>query len=378
MLSHLPVTLVAGLDETTRGSVAATLLHAVPAAVLIQYDVSGLADGSVVRTARTWSGEIDRETIAMSHPCVSCAMRDSLVPLLVSIAATEQYGAAIVSIPAAGDPQTLAEEIAADAGGELRVDAVIAVLDTDSFVEDVSGEDLLQDRPIPTAAEDGRAVAEVVARQLEYANAVVLSRPDDTAEALALAINPQALIRTPDSIEALLGVRLHDPDAAQTRVEPGSICAPLQKPLHESEGDVQTLFWQAARPFHPERLYDVLDDLVAGSARGKGTIWLASQPHARLGWDSFGSNIAIGVLGPWLADLPVEGWSEVGQMHRARSALEWHPEHGDRASYLSITGVGLNLRELTDLLDGCLLRADEWHTELVDPFAPYLEGSTAA
>jgi G3E family GTPase len=374
MLSHLPVTLVAGLDETTRGSVGATLLHAAGAAVLIQYDVSGLAHGSVVRTARTRSGEIDRETIPMSHPCVSCAMRDSLVPLLVSIAATERYGAAIVSIPAAGDPQTLAEEIAADSSGELRVDTMIAVLDTDSFVQDVSGEDLLQDRPIPTAAEDGRAVAEVVARQLEYANAVVLSRPDETAEALARAINPRALIRLADSVEDLLGVRLHDPDAAQTWVEPGSICAPL----HESAGDVQTLVWQAARPFHPERLYDALEDLVAGSARGKGTVWLASQPHARLSWDSFGSNIAIGVLGPWLADLPVERWSEVGQTHQARSALEWHPEHGDRASYLSITGVWLNPRELTDLLDGCLLRADEWHSELADPFAPYLEGSTAA
>jgi G3E family GTPase len=374
MLSHLPVTLVAGLDETTRGSVAATLLDAAESAVLIQYDVSGLSGGAVVRTARTRSGEIDRETITMSHPCASCAMRDSLVPLLVSIAATERYGAAIVSIPAAGDPQTLAEEIAADASGELRVDVVIAVLDTDSFVQDVSGEDLLQDRPVPTAAGDGRAVAEVVVRQLEYANAVVLSRPDETAEALARAINPRALIRTADSVEDLLGVCLHDPDAAQSWVEPGSICAPL----HESARDVQTLVWQAARPFHPERLYDALEELVAGSARGKGTVWLASQPAARLSWDSFGSNIAVGVLGPWLADLPVERWSEVGQTHQARSALEWHPEHGDRASYLSITGVGLNLRELTDLLDGCLLRADEWHSELADPFAPYLEGSTAA
>lgn len=376
MLSHLPVTLVAGLDETIRGSVAVTLLHAAGSTVLIQYDVSGLAGGSVVRTARTRSGEIDRETIWMDHPCASCAMRDSLVPLLVSIAATERYGQAIVSIPAAGDPQTLAEEIAADSSGELRIDAVIAVLDTGSFLRDVSGEDLLRDRPIPTSAEDGRAVAEVVVRQLEYANAVLLSPPDETAEALARAINPQALIA--DCVEDLLGVRLHDPAGAQTRVEPGSICAPLYEPLHESAGDVQTLIWQADRPFHPERLYDALEDLVAGSARGKGTVWLASQPHARLGWESFGSNIAIEVLGPWLADLPVERWSEVGQTHQARSALEWHPEHGDRASYLSITGVGLNLGELTDLLDGCLLRADEWHSELADPFAPYLEGSSAA
>jgi G3E family GTPase len=248
------------------------------------------------------------------------------------------------------------------------------VLDTATFVTDVTGEELLRDRSVATAAEDGRAVAEVVARQLEYANGVVLSHPDETVRALARAMNPQAVIRPAGRSPDLLGRRLHDPVTARTWIEAGSICAPV----HDSDGDVRTLVWQATRPFHPERLYDALEDLVAGSARGKGTIWLASQPQARLGWDSFGANVAIGVLGPWLADLPAERWDEVGAAHQARSALEWHPDHGDRSSYLSFTGVGLDLGELQDLLDGCVLRADERHSELTDPFAPYLEGSTAA
>jgi G3E family GTPase len=378
----LPVTLLTGVDETTRGSVAITLLTAAdrpagPAAagtaVLVEYDASGLAGGSVVRIARTQAGVIDREQIQLGHPCVSCAMRGSLVPLLVSIAAAEKYSLVIVSVPGAGDTQALAEEIARDASSELRVDAVLTVAHTGTFVDDLTSEDLIHDRGIPTAAEDGRAIAEVIARQVEYANAVILSSPDETAAALARALNPQALIRSPETAAELLGVRLHDPDTAETWVEPGSISAPLQ-----DEGRVQTLVWQSARPFHPERLYDALEDLVARTARGKGTVWLASQPHARLGWDSFGTNIALGVLGPWLADLPADRWSEVGQTHQARSALEWHPDHGDRASYLSITGIDLDVGELRRRLDGCVLRADEWDSTLTDPFAPYLEGSTAA
>jgi G3E family GTPase len=314
---------------------------------------------------------------------VSCAMRGSLVPLLVSIAATEKYDAAIVSVPGAGDTQALAEEIARDAGDELRVDAVLTVLDPATFVADVSGEDLIHDRGVPTAAEDGRAIAEVLIRQVEYANAVILAGPDGaqtdestaavTTRAVAVALNPQAIVRGATAAAELLGVRLHDPDAAEAWVEPGSISAPLQ-----SDERVQTLVWHSDRPFHPERLYDALEELVASSVRGKGTVWLASQPHARLGWDSFGTNIAIGVLGRWLADLPADRWSEVGQTHQARSALEWHPQHGDRASYLSITGVGLDIWELERLLDGCVLRTDESDSKLADPFAPYLEGSTAA
>ncbi|WBQ05806.1 CobW family GTP-binding protein [Kribbella sp. CA-293567] len=398
----LPVTLLTGADDQIRAAAAGELLAG--DTVLVEYDLTGLVGGSVLRTARTAAGVIDEELIRMGHPCVSCAMRGSLVPLLVSIAATERYGAAIVSVPGAGDTQALAEEIAHDAGEELRVDAVLTVLDPATFPADVSGDAFIHDRGIPTAAEDGRAIAEVLIRQVEYANAVILGEAQtagapeqaaanapqpaagpeegdaesaatavETTRALASALNPQALVRPMSAARELFGVRLHDPDAAEAWVEPGSISAPLQ-----TGGPVRTLVWQSDRPFHPERLYDALEELVSSSARGKGTVWLASQPHARLGWDSFGTNIALGVLGPWLADLPPERWSEVGQTHQARSALEWHPEHGDRASYLSITGVGLDIWELERLLSGCVLRTGESEHQLTDPFAPYLEGSTAA
>ncbi|MFF0339501.1 GTP-binding protein [Kribbella sp. NPDC004875] len=357
----LPVTLLTGLDEGFLGAVAANLLAAAgPTGVLVEYDVSALSDGSVVRIARTATGVIDREVITMGHPCVSCAMRGSLVQLLASIAAVERYDAAIVNVPAAGDTQAIATEIDADA--DLLVDAAVTTIDTATVVADLTGDELIRDRGIPTAAEDGRALAEVIVHQLEYADAAILTG-DSTAVAVLRAINPRLLVRTTPA--GLLGVRLHVPGRV---LEAGSIAAP----------DEQTLVWQSGRPFHPERLYDALEDLVAGTARGRGTLWIATQHRHRIGWDSFGANISLGVLGPWLADLPADRWAAVGQQHQARSALEWHPQYGDRASYLSFTGPDLNLRELRSRLDGCVLRADEAVHPLTDPFAPYLEGSTAA
>lgn len=361
----LPVILLTGLDEEFRGAVAGNLLAAAgPTGVLIEYDVSSLSTGSVVRIARTAGGVIDREVITMGHPCVSCAIRGSLVQLLTSIATVERYDVAIVNVPGAGDTDAIAKEIST--GEELRIDAVVTTVDSTTVVADLTGDELVQDRGIPTAAEDGRAIAEMIVRQLESAGAVILSSEDTTVRALTQAINPELLIQTTPA--GLLGVRLHTPDTA---VEPGSIAAPL-------DGEVQTLVWQSARPFHPERLYDALEDLVDGTARGRGTLWIATQHRNRLSWDSFGTNISIGVLGPWLADLPADRWSSVGQQHQARSALEWNPEYGDRASYLSFTGPALDPRELRDRLDGCVLRADEAVHPLTDPFAPYLEGSTAA
>jgi G3E family GTPase len=313
----------------------------------------------VVRTARTAAGVIDREVITMDHPCVSCAMRGSLVQLLSSIAAIERYGVAIVDVPTAGDTHAIAAEINQDS--DLVVAAVVTTVDTSSATADLTGDQLIRERGIPTAAEDGRAIAEVVVRQLESANAAVLSSDNGTVRGLLQAINPQLLVRTTPA--GLLGLHRSVP-----KIEPGSIAAPSG----------HTFVWQATRPFHPERLYDALEDLVAGTARGRGTLWIATQHRYRLSWDSFGTNISIGVLGPWLADLPADRWASVGQQHQARSALEWHPEYGDRASYLSLTGVDLDHRELRERLDGCVLRADEAVHPLTDPFAPYLEGSTAA
>lgn len=359
----LPVTLLTGLDDEFRGAVAGNLLAAAgPAGVLVEYDVSALSTGSVVRTARTAAGVIDREVITMGHPCVSCAMRGSLVQLLASIAAVERYDVAIVDVPTAGDTHAIAAEIAQDA--DLIVDAVVTTVATASAVADLTGDELIRERGVPTAAEDGRATAEVAVRQLESANAAVLSSDETTVRALVQAINPHLLVRTTPA--GLLGLQLQVPV-----VEDGSIAAPV-------DGAAQTLVWQSGRPFHPERLYDALEDLVNGTARGRGTLWIATQHRNRLSWDSFGTNVSIGVLGPWLADLPADRWAAVGQQHQARSALDWHPEFGDRASYLSLTGVGLDLRELRDRLDGCVLRADEAVHPLTDPFAPYLEGSTAA
>jgi G3E family GTPase len=361
----LPVTLVTGLDDGFRGAVAGNLLAAA-SGVLVEYDVSRLGSGEVVRTARTATGVIDREVITMAHPCVSCALRGSLVQLLASIAAVERYGVAIVNVPAAGDTHAIATEIDHDA--DLLVETVITTVDTSTVNADLTGEELVRERGIPTAAEDGRAVAEVVVRQLEYADAAVLTNRDDTTSALLRAINPRLLTRT--SPAGLLGVRQQGPRQQGPRqIEPGSIAAPV---------DGLTFVWQSARPFHPERLYDALEDLVAGTARGRGTLWIATQHRNRLSWDSFGANIAIGVLGPWLADLPADRWPAVGQQHQTRSALEWHPEYGDRASYLSLTGAAVDVRELRERLDGCVLRADEAVHPLTDPFVPYLEGSTAA
>ncbi len=212
----------------------------------------------------------------MGHPCVSCAMRGSLVELLDSIAAVDRYDVAIVSVPGAGDTQALAEEIARDdrAPGR-RGDHRGRHRDRGRRPHRRRADPRPRDRD--GCGGRSRRSPRWSSRQLEYADAVVLSADDEpTASALIQAINPQARVRPRRPASSAYGCMI------RTRPRPASSPARSAAPLPTRTGLVRTLVWQSARPFHPERLYDALEDLVAGTARGRGTVWIATQHRSRL------------------------------------------------------------------------------------------------
>jgi len=381
---RLPVTVLAGLNDTARQQVTQTLLDTAthPVAV-VEHDLSGLSEGWVTRTVRSASGLLRRDRITVDHACAACTLEASVVPLLLSLSQRAEFTAVVLSLPASIEPETVAAALddsvveGIDARELLRVDATVTVVDLAGLIAEMSTDDLLADRGAALAESDRRAVAEVLARQIEYANVLVATPGDGPATALLSHLNPHARqieVRAVDG-PALLHTGLHGPATSAGWVERGSISAPLM----ESYGGVTTVVYEARRPFHPQRLYDSLTDVVEGVARSRGSVWLASRPAERFCWESAGQSMSMGTLGPWLADLPAERWHEVGPAHRARSALDWDPALGDRGTALVFTGVGLDQARLRALLDSCLTVADEWDgtpvAALDDPFAAFLESA---
>lgn len=91
----------------------------------------------------------------------------------LSTGSVERYAVAIVSVPPAGDTHAIATELDHDPG--FDVTTIVTTVDTGSVIADLTADQLIRKRGIPTAAEDGRAIAEVVVRQFESATAVILS-----------------------------------------------------------------------------------------------------------------------------------------------------------------------------------------------------------
>ncbi|TSB17195.1 CobW family GTP-binding protein [Streptomyces benahoarensis] len=355
---RLPVVLVGGLHAEARQEVVRRLLTTVPDAVALHHDLGASADGTVLRTLRDADGELSRGESPLVNDCACCALREDLVPELRRLADSGLHRLAVVELWDSVEPRAMAEVVAAHGGGGLILTTVITAVDPALVLPVLSNGDDLAEAGLAAAATDQRTVGDTWARQLEYAPVLaVVDSPDadDADRALLAQLHPTARHLPATSgllVRAALGEDGgFDVDAAAAAQHPA--CALL--PQEADECGVTTLVWRRHRPFHPERLYDALEDLTCAAARSRGRFWLADRPDTLLSWDAAGGALCVENTGPWLASLPDAAWELVPPVRRAAAALDWHPEHGDCCQHLVFTAPGLDRDGLTRLLDSCLL-----------------------
>lgn len=356
------VAVVAGLHGAARTQAVEELLCSVPVSMAVHHDLSEVGTGVVHRVLRDRWGEVDRTRIELVHGCVSCTLREDLVPLLVGLAERGEHRFLVVDAWDGVEPRAVAEALTRTLVDDrpvtdwVRLTAVLTAVSAEHLIGDLASTDDMADRDAAVASEDDRTVAEVLAHQVEYPTALSVHACDDDsadrAEAVLAQLNPAAAILRPatEQIAGLAGGRF-DPEAAAARVDPAS----AQPPESCSAGEVRTLTWRRSRPLHPGRLHAALDDVVATSLRSRGRFWLASRPDTLLVWDAAGCSLAMEEGGPWLAALPEAAWELVPEHRRTAARLDWTPESGDRCQCLRFTGVGLDIERLVEVLDSCLL-----------------------
>ncbi|TDB95494.1 cobalamin biosynthesis protein CobW, partial [Micromonospora fluostatini] len=270
----------------------------------------------------------------------------------------------------------------------LHVDSYVTVVDAEHLLDGLASTDDLRTLNIQAAGNDDRALADVVVRQIEHADTLVLwgqSREGayDTTR-LSVLLDRMAPWATQVRVDAdlvdahaltrqLRRTRRHHPE------NPGVLTRGLEGHalgVHEPEPDcgVVSVVFRARRPFHPRRLHDVLEEVNAEVIRSRGHIWLASQPDTVIAWEFAGGGLGLGSLGRWLTALPDPRWDEVSDNRRLAAALDWDPYYGDRHQHLVLIGLDLDPVETHRTLAGCLLTDAEladgeavWRT-YDDPF----------
>ncbi|HEX6347572.1 ribosome hibernation factor-recruiting GTPase MRF [Umezawaea sp.] len=345
------VVMVAGVAEHP---VAEEVWRALEGSVLVRHDLSRIAEGVVSRWVDGHLTVLD-----LAHGCVSCTLREDLVPLLTSLAGST----VVLRLDPALEPEAVCIALPADA---VHVLSVVSVIDRETWLADATGEVGLAERGLGAADDDERTVAQVVVGHAEFADALVLvGEPGDVRTVAVLdRVAPLAPRQELSSLDvtALLA-------APENR--PYDAFGPLLRGLPlEPDGSVGTVHFTDRRPFHPERLHEALDVLLDGVVRTRGRLWVASRPDMALWLESAGGGLRIGDAGPWLA--AVDDWSDVEPERRARASLEWDPYYGDRAQDLVVIVHEASTAEIEATLRAALLTDDELAGGLVcsdDPFA---------
>jgi G3E family GTPase len=350
--SAIPLTMLAGLSSTLRRPVLDAMLA--PATVVVEVDQDELP----LRGVLSWrvadaAGPIDSGEFTVGEDCGACQLIGSVLPLLETLVARGHWRHVVLSAPPAMETRPLVGALVSSMP-EIAVDTVTCVVDAVLLVEQLSGDELLAERGLALGSPDRRNVAELTARQIEYADVCVLANAHRSAvperlHNLLLHLNPRTTVveadpdGTPAGPVALTG-RF---DYAAAEAWAGELAT--EDRLRPSGEGVTTVLWRSTRPLHPARLNDALEDIVDGVVRSRGVVWLASRPTQRVRWESAGFSASLGTLGEWS-----------------------DTEHLAECSLVA-TGVGLDAARLRSILDACLLTESELATldwrNLEDPFA---------
>lgn len=374
-----------------------------PDVVVLHHDLRDVTAGLVRRRLRTRDSDVTT-TVELAHGCVSCTLREDLLPQLRELAAPGGPARIVLHLDPALEPENLCWSLLhvlvddRPIVDDVELLGVVAAVDAATWFDDATGDATLPERGCPELGRAGddadeRTVAQVAVGQAEFADLVVVTGAADAWElarldAVLARLAPAALrVRVGDLDERAL-----TPGAAR-RGRPDDVHAPLLRGTPPLDGDcgVRLVLFSARRPFHPERLHDALDVLLDGVVRTRGRIWLATRPDAVLWLESAGGGLKVGHAGDWLDGADDAAWEAASAERRAIAALGWHPRFGDRAQDLVVLSHAADPDEIDAVLRGALLTDLEladpdswavlpdpfgwWHTDPCEPAADAVTGA---
>ncbi len=357
-----PVLVVAGQGDTD--GVVGSLLQREGTVVLRHRFDGQVVQRSVIRT-NDGIPVATESVLEVCGGCVACTMRNDLLKLLRRLHRWEGVERVVVHLAPWLEPEPICWAIHhvrvllgpgfidGPAARDVRIAAVITCLDSWQWLEQALGEDEL---------DDGRTVAQVAVGQAEFADILVADRLDQPTLAVLRRLAPRTwIVRGPDHVEEALGALGADARRGRRDDPLGPLLAG-QPPL-DSDGRVGIVEFDADRPFHPQRLHQALDVLLAGVVRSRGRLWLASHSENVMCLESAGGGLRVSSGGKWLAAMSDSELAYVGKQRRALAGLVWDPRHGDRHTSLVAVACGARADDIRTALEAALLT----DAEMADP-----------
>ncbi|MCH2628647.1 MAG: GTP-binding protein, partial [Acidimicrobiales bacterium] len=251
-----------------------------------------------------------------------------------------------------------------------RLDTMASVVDAATFLDRFDHLEELTDLGLERDDEDDRSVVDLVVDQVEFANVIVISKPDLVSDqhlqkvvAMVRRLNPDAQLVLAENgdvpLEAVLDTGLFDEVEGETAPGWAQILNEELQPETEEYG-ITSFVYRHRWPFHPKRLARELNEAWPGVLRSKGFFWLASRPDIQAMWSHAGLSVMLEPLASWYAATPEDEWELETDEERAELEARWDPLLGDRQTEIVFIGIDMDEAAIRSRLDACVLTGREF------------------
>lgn len=268
-------------------------------------------------------------TVPLAHSCITCSLREAVVPFLREM----QPKKVIVTLPSSVDAASVVPRFADQVENlEWTVSSVITACELSELEHNLLHRGSVEEAGLALFPGDERCVGEITSMNLGYSDVIVALGDDPRGLELAEHSRPHATLMLPSFSlvgDQMLFESVHDVDQAIERIHPTS----TEAWGGPSNTGVWTLDLSSNRPFHPERFIESIKRFCRDGLCVRGCFWLPTRPNMVGALNAYGESITVGEAGQW---------------------------SGTPKTHLVVTGIGLQRTQIETEFSAALLTHQEF------------------